>query len=230
MKAYVLISGRRESRAGDSLTDGRERAARASFHSIHSRPSPSSFTVAVRDGPSTSASVRRRWPLTRAKKIACIAGRGGSADLCPSLSLSHSLSLTRLSPTSYPRLSVRRSCANVDIKIDNELTRAADRPSDARARAASSSPLGEILAIPGTMEGRANIVDALGRNENAIKHHREWSHLANGRGRRRAVAPPFPIKQCHGGWGANQESKSVKPKMRMSLHLTSRRSLDSCHA
>ena len=65
---------------GDSLTDGR---------GVHCRPSPSSFTVAI------PVRLRPRWLLTRAKNIACVVGRGGSArrgSLCPSPSPDDQLS------------------------------------------------------------------------------------------------------------------------------------------
>ena len=148
-EANVLISGQteRRGRAGASLTDGRRTIA-----------------VIVHGGRADSprpAGQPRRLSI-RAKKASRALREEGRARIRLSVSLSWR-------PAIPVRRSVCLSCANVDIKIDNEWTPVRPGGSQPTERvhvlSLRSSPLGN-LAVPGTMECGEQIGwRALGRKD-----------------------------------------------------------------
>lgn len=145
----MLISGQTErgGRAGASLTDGRRTIA-----------------VIVHGGRADSprpAGQPRRLSI-RAKKASRALREEGRARIRLSVSLSWR-------PAIPVRRSVCLSCANVDIKIDNEWTPVRPGGSQPTERvhvlSLRSSPLGN-LAVPGTMECGEQIGwRALGRKD-----------------------------------------------------------------
>ena len=149
----MLISGQtgRGGRAGASasLTDGRRTIAVI----VHGGRA---------DSPRPAGQPRRLSIRAKKHRVLCGRRRGERGSVCLSPSRGDQ-------PSQFAGLSVCLSCANVDIKIDNEWTPVRPGGSQPTERvhvlSLRSSPLGN-LAVPGTMECGEQIGwRALGRKD-----------------------------------------------------------------